>query len=81
MNVLCGCARLICLSTEPLVALGLQSAAVRTDGSAYSVYVATEELMTNVEVVERLKKNNEAEHAAIDLYQATFFRSVSLRPC
>eukprot|EP00891_Asterochloris_glomerata_P007583 jgi/Astpho2/7583/fgenesh1_pg.00115_%23_24_t len=54
----------------------MQSAAVRTDGSAYSVYVATEELMTNVEVVERLKKNNEAEHAAIDLYQATFFRSI-----
>ena len=54
---------------------------MRTDGSAYSVYVATEELMTNVEVVERLKKNNEAEHAAIDLYQATFFRSVSPRPC
>ena len=50
---------------------------MRTDGSAYSVYVATEELMTNVEVVERLKKNNEAEHAAIDLYQATFFRTVS----
>ena len=50
---------------------------MRTDGSAYSVYVATEELMTNVEVVDRLKKNNEDEHAAIDLYQAVFFRSVS----
>ena len=72
--------RFVSFLTEPSNCLGLQSAAVRTDGSAYSVYVATEELMTNVEVVDRLKKNNEAEHAAIDLYQATFFRSVSPRP-